>query len=252
MKNTAVLIFLFFFTLTAFAQKRIVNNLTTFDKRPLHFGFSLGINMFDLGISHYATIGDSPYVKDPSMTDLNNVSSSSKIRADVPDLMPGFSVAIISSLRLGNFFNLRFLPGLSFGECHLGYNVNVYDMNASASDTVYYSLKSTYLDFPLLLKYKSNRINNHRPYIIGGLSYRIDISETGEEDLVRLKRGSFNLELGLGWDFYLQYFRFSSEFKISLGLNNIIDTPGKGQLQYYGYAFDRVTSNIFHLNFHFE
>jgi hypothetical protein len=159
-------------------------------------------------------------------------------------------VAIISSLRLSNYFNLRFLPGISFGERRLVYNIPIEDINSD--DSEYFSIKSTYLDFPLLIKYKSDRINNQRPYILAGGSFRVDISKTGEEDLVRLKKGSFYAEFGVGWDSYLQFFRFSVEFKVSLGLNNVLDTPGKGQLQYYGYAFERLTSNIFTLSFHFE
>lgn len=243
----------------SFAQKRVVNNLTTFDDKRLHWGFSLGINTFDLGLHHFPTMGNSPFggipVEERKTPDPNNIDDNSVVRADLPDLVPGFSVAIITSYRLTNSFNLRFLPGMSFGERRLVYNMPVYDVNSSLSVTQgdpYYSIKSTFLDFPLLIKYKSNRINNQRPYLIGGASYRIDISKTGVEDLVRLKRGNIHAEFGIGWDSYLQFFRFSTELKVSLGLNNILDTPGEGQLQYYGYAFDRVTSNVFTLSFHFE
>lgn len=241
------------------AQRSAVNNLTTFDDKRLHFGFSLGINTFDFGLNHYPTIGEGPFGKIPledrKTPDLNNITDDAVIRADLPELVPGFSVAIITSLRMSNSFNLRFLPGMSFGERRLVYNVPIFDANSSHSidqSNSYYSIKSTFLDFPLLVKYKSNRINNQRPYLIAGGSYRIDISKTGVEDLVRLKRGSFHAELGLGWDTYLQFFRLSTEFKVSLGLNNILDTPGEGQHQYYGYAFERLTSNVFTLSFHFE
>lgn len=234
-----------------------MNNLTTFDDKRLHFGFTLGINAFDFGISHYPTIGDGPYGElepDPQLSDPNSITNDDVIRADLSKLVPGFSVGIVSSLRLHNYFDLRFLPGMSFGERRLVYNIPIYDSNSDyyAEGDEFYSIKSTFLDFPLLIKYKSNRINNQKPYLLAGGSYRIDISKTGVEDLVRLKRGSFHAELGIGWDSYLQFFRLSTEFKVSLGLNNILDTPGEGQLQYYGYAFDRLTSNVFTLSFHFE
>jgi len=254
------------------AQRAVVNNLTTFDDKRLHFGFSLGINTFDFGLQHYKVIGNGPYFDwlaqfknpanpvDPSTlidpnNDPNKISPLSTLRADLPELIPGFSVAIISSLRLHQYFELRFLPGMSFGERRLVYNIPIFDDNSEApygTGDPYFSIKSTFLDFPLLIKYKSNRINNQKPYLVAGGSYRIDISKTGKEDLVRMQRGSFHAELGVGWDTYFQFFRFSTEFKVSLGLNNILDTPGEGQLQYYGYAFERVTSNVFTLSFHFE
>jgi hypothetical protein len=259
-KNTVGAILFLFCAVSSTAQRSVVNNLTTFDDKRLHFGFSLGINTFDLGISHYATIGEGPYGKipvadrkvDPYIAD--GIDDNSVVRADLPKLVPGFSVGIVSSLRMGNYFDLRFLPGMSFGERRLVYNFPIHDSNSDnyIQGDAFYSIKSTYLDFPLLIKYKSNRINNQRPYILAGSSYRVDISKTGVEDLVRLKRGSFHAEFGIGWDSYLQFFRLSTEFKVSLGLNNILDLPGRGQFEYYGYAFDRLTSNIFTLSFHFE
>jgi hypothetical protein len=61
--------------------------------------------------------------------------------------------------------NLRFLPGLSFGERQLYYNIPVWETDYY-QPLQYYSIKSTFLDFPLLIKYKARRINNDRPYII--------------------------------------------------------------------------------------
>lgn len=251
MKHTSLFILFLLWALASVGQRKVVNNLTTFDDKLLHFGFSLGLNYFDLGISHYETMGAAGYIPDVLLTDPNSITGSSVIRADISNLTPGFSVAIVSSLRLNNYFNLRFLPGMSFGERKLVYNIPVIDSN-NPENKEYYSIKSTFLDFPLLIKYKSNRINNQKPYLIAGVSYRTDISKTGVEDLVRLKRGSVHAEFGIGWDSYLQFFRFSTEFRVGLGLNNILDSPGDGQLQYYGMAFDRLTSNVFTLSFNFE
>ena len=37
-------------------------------------------------------------------------------KGDVPIISPGFSVGIISDLRLNKYFNLRFVPVLNFGK----------------------------------------------------------------------------------------------------------------------------------------
>ena len=37
------------------------------------------------------------------------------------------------------------------------------------------SIESIFLEAPLLVKYKSKRLNNHRPYVIGGVNYRFDM-----------------------------------------------------------------------------
>ena len=96
-------------------------------------------------------------------------------------------------------------------------------------------------------------MNNQRPYVIGGIATRIDISKTGEDDLVRLKAQNPSVEAGFGWDTYLQFFRLSTELRFSFGLSNILDTgPKITQPQVYTGAFSSLKSNIFTLSFHFE
>jgi len=237
------------------AQKVLLKNLTTFDDKRLHFGFTLGVNTVDFHIDHYNVVGENPLFN-PSELEViggNTIGSSSRIRADVASLNPGFTVGIVTNLRLSDSFDLRFLPGMSFGERKLTYNIPIEDINDSQNTGKSYSIKSTFLDFPLLLKYKSRRMNNQRPYLIAGGAYRIDISKTGLEDLVRLKPFSSSIEAGMGWDAYLQFFRLSTEFKFSFGLDNILDNGPKAPLpQVYTNAFSRIASNMFILSFHFE
>jgi hypothetical protein len=233
------------------AQKQRVNYMTTFDDKLIHFGFSIGLNTLDFNIANYNPIGDDPYlIDDPD----NEIDDGTIIRSDVTTLVPGFTVGIISSLRLSEDFNLRFQPGLSFGERQITFNVPVKDINVTGNDVYYnYSIKSTFLDFPLLVKYKARRINNDRPYVIVGSAYRQDISRTAMEDLVKLKSGGFYAEVGGGWDHYFPFFRFSVEGKFSFGLNNQLgDLPATSQRQYYAQSIKSLRSKIFTLSFHFE
>ena len=227
MKRIILISILGILSLGSFAQRQLLKNLTTFDDKRLHFGFSLGLNALDFEIEHWNPIGANPKTWDASgrfVTESVNgvpVDSMKIIRGDVKTLIPGFTVGIVTNLRLNEYFDLRFLPGWSFGERKV--------------------------------KYKSKRMNNQRPYVIAGPAYRIDISKTGEEDLVRLKPGNFYFEAGVGWDSYLQFFRFSTELKFSFGLNDILDKgPKNTQLPVYTNAVSSMTSNIFTLSFHFE
>jgi hypothetical protein len=233
------------------AQKQRVNYMTTFDEKLIHFGFSIGLNTLDFNIANYNPIGENTdFVAYPD----EGINSESIIRSDVTTLVPGFTVGIITSLRLSEDFNLRFQPGLSFGERQITYNVPVKDINVTGNDVYYnYSIKSTFLDFPLLIKYKARRINNDRPYVIVGSAYRQDISRTALEDLVKLKSGGFYAEVGGGWDHYFPFFRFSVEAKFSFGLNNQLgDLPAAWQRQYYAQSIKSLRSKIFTLSFHFE
>ncbi len=236
---------------TSSAQRLLLKNLTTFDDKRIHFGFTLGVNTTDFGFTHYTVIGDNPKFAEETVNGVP-IKGTDTIRADISTLTPGFTVGIVTNLRLAESFDLRFLPGMSFGERKLSYNIPVQDVN-DPGQKGYYSIKSTFLDFPLLLKYKSRKMNNQRPYLIAGGAYRIDISKSGQEDLVRLKPLSAYLEAGVGWDSYLQFFRLSTELKFSFGLNNILDDgPKNTQPQVYSNAFSKLTSNVFTLSFHFE
>ena len=237
--------------LTSTAQRLLLKNLTTFDDKLIHFGFTLGVNSTDFGFTHYNVIGDNPDFVAENVNGVQ-ISGTEKIRADISTLTPGFTVGIVTNLRLTESFDLRFLPGMSFGERKLTYTIPIQDINDLGNKT-FYSIKSTFLDFPLLLKYKSRKMNNQRPYLIAGGAYRIDISKSGQEDLVRLKPLSAYLEAGVGWDSYLQFFRLSTELKFSFGLNNVLDAgPKSTQAQVYSNAFSKLSSNIFTLSFHFE
>ncbi len=250
MKKIFISILLIVAACAAFAQKQRVNYLTTFDDKFIHFGFTIGLNTLDFNVASYKTIGDNPDGYDTS----DGISEDTRIRSDVTALVPGFTVGIISNMRLSNSFDLRFLPGLSFGERILTYNIPIDDINENTNDTYYdYSIKSTFLDFPLLIKYKAQRINNDRPFIIFGSAYRQDISRTAEDDLVKLKSGGFYAEVGGGWDHYFPFFRLSVEAKFSFGLNNQLgDLPTSSQKQYYAQSIKTLRSKIFTLSFHFE
>lgn len=251
MKRLFYILLLLFVVFRAEAQRLLVRNLTTFDDKRIHFGFTLGVNTTDFDVSHYQFLASNPNFK-PETVNGVLLTGNERIRADVSSLVPGFTVGIVSNLRLTESFDLRFLPGMSFGERKLVYNIAIQDVN-DATNKEFYSIKSTFLDFPLLLKYKSRRLNNQRPYLIAGGSYRIDISKTGVEDLVRTKPFSSYLEAGVGWDTYLQFFRLSTELKFSFGLNNVLDVgPKETQAQVYSNAISSLTSNVFTLSFHFE
>lgn len=258
MKRFVLITLFFLIAFSSNAQWIGVPNLTTFDDRRIHFGFTLGINVLDLGFNHYETIYDNPQFDEKSFAEiresyLSEVDSvGGKIRAGVENLSPGFTVGIVSNLRITENLDLRFIPGLSFGNRKIIYNVPIHDLINGDADS--YSLRATYLDFPFLLKYKSKRIVNQRPYMIAGLASRFDMSRSLNEELLSLRKWSFYAEAGMGWDVYLQFFRLSTELKYSFGIfNSLTKAPiYPEQIPYYNLALKKLNSHILTLSFHFE
>ncbi len=217
-----------------YGQKQKPKNESWYDDKPFHFGFSLGMNTMDFDIARSETSfkADSLY---PEVSLLN----------------PGINIQIITNYRPGRYFDIRFLPGVSFGLRNIVYYKNNEAVNRQQR------LESSYLEFPVLLKYKGDRLNNVRPYIVGGLNYRYDLAGKKEFDdekpvYLRLKRSDLYYEVGAGLDFYLTYFKLSVELKMSRGLRDVlVHEPASGYAQYMN-AIDKLRSQIWIVAFHFE
>ena len=215
-------------------QKQKPKNESWYDEKPIHFGFSLGFNAMDFDITpsqkYYQT--DSLY---PEVSILN----------------PGINIQIVTDLRPANHLDIRFLPGVSFGQRVIRFYKNRKLVNDQQR------LESSFLEFPLLLKYKGDRLNNVRPYVIGGLNYRYDLAGKKEFDAskpiyIRIKRPDLYYELGAGLDFYLTYFKLSVEIKMSNGIGNVkVNEAAPGHPEYAN-AIEKIKSQIWILAFHFE
>ncbi|MBN2485239.1 MAG: PorT family protein [Bacteroidales bacterium] len=222
-----------------------VKNDPTHDDKPIHFGFSLGVNFMDYQISQSVKLVD-----DDSY--LNNYY------AGVNEIKPGINIHAISNLRLGEFFDLRCLPGISFGERQIYFYDN-FDSLLYGKKT--YQMESSYLELPFSIKYKAKREYNFRPYLMGGANLRYDLAVKREydykEQLIMVNPFDIYAEFGGGFDFYLPDFKFSIELKYGAGMTNIFrstNPAGESFIDYPEYTdiIDRMKSNIFIISFHFE
>lgn len=234
-KNATTYFFLCFVllcSLSGYAQKEKMKNLQFYDYHILHFGFSLGLNKTNFNVqprdNFYAF--DSLYV-------IESIPQN------------GFNIGIVSDLRLGEYLNLRFIPGLSFPNRQINYTF----VTPGKTYTHKKQVESTFLYFPLNLKYKSARHNNYRVYVMGGANFAYDLASKADavEDLnnpIRLRKNDLLYEFGVGIDIYFEYFKFSPELKYSIGTFNMLE-PSKN---IYSNALKGLTSRVFLLSFTFE
>lgn len=244
MRKSILSIFLLLYTLTVFAQEERPRNLSAFDLKRIHFGFTVGLNLMDMGFTR-------------------NYDAEDFLYADLSYLQPGFQVSIVSDARINENWNLRFLPGISFGSREIWF----YEYSdGSVGDPVEIPhvanpvpLGPAFLDFPLHLKYRSKRVNNYRPYVVGGLNFRYDMSakkpgvyDSDSDEYVKFKRGDVYFEFGFGVDTYLRYFKFAPELKLAVGMMNMIDSNGRTGHPEFASSISYAQSYIIMLNFHFE
>ncbi|HVN57432.1 MAG TPA: porin family protein [Bacteroidales bacterium] len=226
---------LLFLVIPLQGQKQKPKNVSWFDDKLLHFGFSIGFNTMDFNIT-------------PSLANMQKDS----LYPSVSKLNPGINIQIVTDLRLNNYMDLRFLPGVSFGER----NIRFYKQRVLVNEKQ--RLESSFLEFPLLLKVKGNRLNNVRPYLIGGLNFRYDLAGKKEYDqdkpvYIRIQRPDLYYECGSGMDIYLPYFKLSIELKVSTGITKdvLIHDPASMHPEYMR-AIEKMRSQVWIIAFHFE
>ncbi len=233
LKKTLIL-FIILMPLALSAQKSKPKNDSNYDERLLHFGFSMGLSTLDFNVNHSAS-----------------AFATDSLTAEVVSLKPGLNIQIVIDFRPATYFDIRFLPGVSFGQRTLNFYKDQTLVNGQQT------LESSFLEFPLLLKTKGMRLNNSRPYLIGGLNFRYDLAGKKNYDAdrpvyVRIRRGDLYYEAGAGIDFYLPYFKLTVEAKMSNGLRDmLIHDPAPGYPQYSS-AIQSLRSQIWVLSFHFE
>jgi hypothetical protein len=199
MKRVFIVLALLIVTQTAtaqlFSREKIKNN-ENFDKARLSWGFFLGINSYDYQFNYEE--------------DLKDILVETSV---------GFSVGLVSNLRINDYIDLRFEPGLFISQRNVMYDPSYFDGLEFNNSDLLREVKSTYVHFPLLLKISTKRLNNFKPFIVGGISTSINLSSNEENPddnssgQFRTKRNVLFYELGFGIDFYNQWFKFSPSIR---------------------------------------
>jgi Outer membrane protein beta-barrel domain len=196
-------------------SKDPIINLENFDKQRVYWGYFLGFNTYDFKIDY-----------------LNTPDTDIEVKTNT-----GFNVGVVGDLRLQEYINLRFEPGLYYTQRNLTYSQFTKSIDRERE------VRSTYIDFPLLLKFSSKRVGNVRPYLVGGFSATLNLASNSKslddnsQQRFRVKPWTQNYELGFGVDLYLEYFKFSPSIRGVFGLNDELirdnnpNSPWTGNVQ---------------------
>ncbi len=209
-------------------------NLPNYYHNKLNFGFALGVNSANFVIeqtNHFEQFDS-----------LKTIQSKSK---------SGFNLGIIAELRLHKYLMLRFVPNLSFSERNLEYYFEGKDTIKRVKN-----VESTFLNFPLDLKLRSKRVGNFDAYLLAGGGYTLDLASKSKtensininEQIVKLKKNDFFYEFGAGAEFYLQYFKFAIEGKMSFGTSNLLIKDNT----IFSNSIDKLKSKVFLISITFE
>lgn len=209
-----------------------ITNLENFDKQRVHWGYYLGFNSYDFKFDYKTNPG----------VDIKSKTTT------------GFNVGLVGNLRLLEFLDLRFEPGLYYTQRDLTFTgPGLVDLADRLRQ-----VKSTYIHFPLLLKFSAKRTGNIRPYLVGGLSRTLnfDSNQKVKDDNItgqvfRMKQWTNNYELGAGIDIYFEYFKFSPSIRGVFGLNDELIRDNDPNSSYTGNVASMKTRGVF-INFTFH
>jgi len=228
----ALLFFVFTFnTVDAQVNPKGNYNFWNYKKKPFYFGLTLGVHN-----SGYLTSKSKNFVP---VDTIYSITSGDRM---------GLNVNIITNLKIGEYFDFRFIPGFAFSERRLQYET----MNVM---TNFKRIESVFLELPVLMRFKSDPYKDKRLFIVAGLKYSYDVSSNSRvredqiKDLIQIAPHDFQFEVGAGMQFFFPFFIFSPEVKFSQGIGNIhILNNNINESR----VLDTVKSRAFTFSLHFE
>lgn len=231
-KITSILIFVCLIG-SVHAQKYGADNYNfrEFDQKSYYFGITLGYNT-----SGYKPFRSKDFINSDSILAIESIGG------------PGFNLGIVTNLKIGSNFDLRFLPTLSFAERTIRYQKDTRQINFN--DRI---VESVFVEMPFHVRYKSAPYHDFRLFVIAGVKYAFDVASESRarqaETLVKIAPNDFSVEYGAGIQFFFPYFIFSPEFKVSHGIGNIlIYNPNIEEST----VLEKVLSRTFTISLHFE
>jgi hypothetical protein len=230
--------FLFGFILLvgpASAQTRTDLNLYDHDSKPYYFGITLGANLarFNTELHPRFLQYDSAFIAEPMNSG-------------------GFTLGLLATARISDRFQARFNPQLMFIERSIYYKLKEPDLIENTTDIIK-KVESVTVSFPFQIKFQSDRIGNFRVYMLGGVKGEIDLASNARakraDDLLKINKFDYGLELGIGFNFFFESFILSPEIKISNGLSNL---HSRNENLIYSNVFDRIFSRMLVICIHIE
>ena len=206
-------------------------NFLGFEQKPYYFGITLAYNTSNFKIHHSRN-----FILNDSINTAESITG------------PGFNLGIVSNLKVGQYFDFRFLPTLSFAEKNIEYS-------STDAVTAQYrrKIESVLVELPFHLRYKSAPYNDKRMFVIAGIKYSFDVASDSRarqaNELVKISPTDFAFEIGAGIQMFFPYFIFSPEIKLSHGLGNILifdDDLNQSRV------IEKILSRALTISLHFE
>ena len=205
------------------------------DDVPYYFGATFGYNSSFL-----------------HATKSHNFIANDSVLVALPGSSGGIAIGLLATGRLSDHWQIRTNPQVIIGGARsFNYTLGSHDPTESVDQKRV--LPAMILSLPLHFKFNSDRIDNFRVYLLGGIKYDLHFASNANEintgTDIKFKKSDFGVEGGIGFNFFFPFFTLSPEIKFSNGLSNFLQ---RDQTVKYSSVFDKIQTRMIMFSLHFE
>lgn len=206
-------------------------NYEGFRRKNHYFGLTLAYNQSGFKIEHARAL---------------NPAATYRINEGLTN--PGLTLSMITNFKIGEYVDYRFLPSISLAYRTLQFTPT------SPGPVKEHKIESVFGEIPMIVRFTSAPYKDLRVFMLTGVKYSYDFSSNSRSDktrfeLIRISPHDFQLEVGIGMQFYMPFFIFSPEIKFSHGISNLLIYDTKLQETT---LIDKLYSRCLTISLHFE
>lgn len=245
-----------FLSSAQFRTRDRMDNMEGMDDQKFSYGFFLAGNNYD-----YKLVLDPKYGM--SNDRLHNLVESKSSYS--------FGAGLIGKARLNENFDLRLEPGLQFVQRDLTFNTDKNSQYSAGTNTNEpftpitmtdadrrRTVKSTYVDVPLLLEFHGDRWYNSRPYAAAGVNYLLNLQsnqksgDDNQQGIFRSTTHNFGWSVEAGIQFYFSRFKLTPGFRGTFVTNNELVKDNAATPPYWAAAIATAQTRAFMFVLKFE
>lgn len=237
-----------------FRTKDRMDHLEGFDEQKFSYGFYLAANNFD-----YKLVLDPKF----GMNGQKNLVQTKSAYS--------FGAGLIGKLRLSDYFDLRIEPGLQFVEREIHFDTQSNDQFAAGTPAnqpfaprvltdadKLRTVKSTYVDIPLLIEVHGDRWYNSRPYAATGVNWMMNLQsnskaeDDNQQGIFRTTGSNLAWSAEVGIQFYFSRFKLTPGFRGTFMINNESVADNAETPPYWSSAISSAKTRAFMFVLKFE
>lgn len=181
-----------------------------FDIRPFNLGFTMGLNVAGYDMT----------------SQINQFDAQTGWTVKRVEMVrkPGIYLGLISNLKLHDNIDFRFLPSVSLEERDFLFHMDTSAARA-VEPIVRKKIEASYLNLPIVLKFKSNYYKRVRVWTQLGIQPSVNLASNkkvkNDPELLKIQPFDVAAFASIGVDLYGERLKLSPEFRFTRGLRNI-------------------------------